>query len=343
MGRHVRDGRSQILKRGHDLRRYDESDVRLRPGAPNRARTKRRPEHAEAKPAMVVGIARGRQLCALDGEETLVATVRARELGRRGVAVGDRVHLDGDVSGAPDTLARIVRVDDRTSALRRTAEDDGATTTRERVVVANATQLLIVVAAADPPPRVGLVRRALVAAYVEGIVPRLAITKADLADPAEFEAEFNGLKLDILRCGQEDDLAELEGLFEEELTVLLGHSGVGKSTLVNRLAPSANRVVGELTRIGKGKHTSTDARAFPLSEGGWVVDTPGVRSFGLGHVTPEQVIWAFSDLAEAAEECPRGCGHLGPPADPECLLDELPDQERVTAVRELMRSVGISA
>lgn len=112
------------MKRGQDLSRYDESDVRLRPGAPNRARTKRRPEHTEAKPAMVVGIARGRQLCALEDSDILVPTVRARELGRRGVVVGDRVHLDGDVSGAADTLARIVRVDKRSSALRRTAEDD---------------------------------------------------------------------------------------------------------------------------------------------------------------------------------------------------------------------------
>ena len=291
---------------------------------------------------MVIGIARGRQLCAMDGSDALVTTVRARELGRRGVVVGDRVHLDGDVSGTPDTLARIVRVDERSSALRRTADDDtgSANGPLERVVVANASQLLIVVAAADPPPSAGLVRRALVAAYAEGITPLLAITKTDLADPSEFQAGFNGLGLDIVHCGKEDDLAELEGVFEEQLTVLLGHSGVGKSTLVNRLAPSANRVVGELTRIGKGKHTSTDARAFPLPDGGWVVDTPGIRSFGLGHVTAEQVLGAFRDLAEAAEDCPRGCGHLGPPADPECLLDELPDQERVCAVRELMRAVS---
>jgi ribosome biogenesis GTPase len=268
--------------------------------------------------------------------------VRARELGRRGVVVGDRVRLDGDVSGAADTLARIVRVDKRSSALRRTADDDAGSPGGglERAVVANASQLLIVVAAADPPPRMGLVRRALVAAYAEGIVPRLAITKTDLADPAEFEAGFSGLELDIRRCGQEDDLADLKELFENQLTVLLGHSGVGKSTLVNRLAPSANRVVGELTRIGKGKHTSTDARAFPLPHGGWIVDTPGVRSFGLGHVSPEQVLGAFCDLTEATEDCPRGCGHLGPPADPECQLDGLADQARVTAVRELMRSVG---
>jgi ribosome biogenesis GTPase len=63
--------------------------------------------------------------------------------------------------------------------------------------------------------------------------------------------------------------------------------------------------------------------ALPLPDGGWVVDTPGVRSFGLAHVTPDDVIKAFDDLASAVEECPRGCGHLGPPADPECALDAL--------------------
>ena len=112
-------------------------------------------------------------------------------------------------------------------------------------------------------------------------------------------------------------------MLTDKVTVLLGHSGVGKSTLVNRLVPEADRATGEVTDIGRGRHTSTQSVALPLSLGGWVIDTPGIRSFGLAHIEPDDVLLAFSDLAEAIKDCPRGCGHMGPPADPECALDTL--------------------
>ena len=123
-----------------------------------------------------------------------------------------------------------------------------------------------------------------------------------------------------------------------KVTVLLGHSGVGKSTLVNRLVPEADRATGAVTDIGRGRHTSTQSVALPLSLGGWVIDTPGIRSFGLAHIEPDDVMLAFSDLAEAIKDCPRGCGHLGPPADPECALDSLtgPAAGRVAAARRLL-------
>jgi len=84
----------------------------------------------------------------------------------------------------------------------------------------------------------------------------------------------------------------------------------------------AERAVGEVTAAGKGRHTSTSAVALPLPGGGWVVDTPGIRSFGLAHVNADDVVKAFADPSVATEDRPRGCGHLGPPADPECALDE---------------------
>jgi len=78
--------------------------------------------------------------------------------------------------------------------------------------------------------------------------------------------------------------------------------------------------------------------ALPLRFGGWVIDTPGIRSFGLAHIEPDDVLLAFSDLAEAMKDCPRGCGHMGPPADPECALDTLagPAAGRVAAARRLL-------
>jgi len=314
---------------------YDESDVRVRSGRGSRPRTKTRPEHADARQAMVISVDRGRWGCVLDGHPGgRVTAMRARELGRTPIVVGDDVDVVGDLSGRPDTLARIVRRGPRRTVLRRTADD---TDPSERVVVANADQLLIVVALADPPPRSGLVDRALIAAYAGGLTPILCLTKTDLAPSEPFAAQFADLDLTITTAGRDDPLDAVAPLLAGRTTVLLGHSGVGKSTLVNRLVPQADRAVGEVTDIGRGRHTSTQSVALPLGNG-WVIDTPGIRSFGLAHIEPDDVLLAFSDLAEAIKDCPRGCGHLGPPADPECALDTLTGAaaRRVSATRRLL-------
>ena len=322
---------------------YDESDVKIRSGRGSRPRTKTRPEHADAVTAMVVTVDRGRWGCVLDGDpHRPVTAMRARELGRTPIVVGDEVDVVGDLSGRPDTLARIVRRGERRTVLRRTADDTDPT---ERVVVANADQLLMVVALADPPPRTGLVDRALIAAYAGGIRPILCLTKTDLAPADAFAEQFADLDITVITAGRDDPLAEVEGLLTGRVTVLLGHSGVGKSTLVNRLVPQADRATGEVSGVGKGKHTSTQSVALPLPGGGWVIDTPGIRSFGLAHIEPDDVLRAFSDLAAIIEDCPRGCGHLGAPADPECALDSLsgPQARRVAAARRLLTALNDAA
>jgi len=301
---------------------YDESAVRVRPNPKaNKPRTKIRPEHANAQSGRVFSVDRGRYGVWIDentaDERQLIAT-RARELGKNSVVTGDWVDLVGDTTGDEGSLARIVRIQPRSSLLRRSADDTDAV---ERIIVANADQMLIVVAAANPEPRTRLVDRYLVAAFDAGITPILCITKTDLQDPAEFLANFAGLDIRVFESRSDDfPIDEITEAMLGHTTVAVGHSGVGKSTLVNALVPDANRAIGRVNDVtGRGRHTSSSTVSLRIGTG-WIVDTPGVRSFGLGHVDPSNILKSFTDLAELAEKCPRGCTHL--PDAPDCAIIE---------------------
>ncbi|MGG7509665.1 ribosome small subunit-dependent GTPase A [Plantibacter sp. YIM 135249] len=304
----------------------DESSIRTRPNPKaNRPRTKTRPEHRDALTARVLGVDRGRYTVLLDegtDDERVLTSTRARELRKQAIVTGDRVDVVGDTSGAEGTLSRIVRIQPRKTLLRRSGDDTDA---MERVVVANADQMLIVVAAANPEPRARLVDRYLVAAFDAGITPMLCITKTDLQDPDEFLANFAGLGLRVFRS--REDAMPVEEISEALVghdTVFVGHSGVGKSTLVNAVVPTADRATGHVNVVtGRGRHTSSSTvslRVVAPTGTGWVIDTPGVRSFGLGHVNTDNILKSFTDLAEIAEDCPRGCTHL--PDAPDCAMNE---------------------
>ena len=290
--------------------------MHVRPGRNStRARSKQRPDHEDAVRGMVIAVDRGRYAVLIEGVP--VTTMRARELGRKGIVVGDQVDVVGDRSGATDTLARVVRVAERVTVLRRTADDNDPF---ERVIVANADQLVVVSALADPEPSFGLIDRCLVAALSANIEPVLVLTKADLASPAPVLERYEALSVPSVVIGRGDDLGAVRERLVNHLSVLIGHSGVGKSTLINALVPAALRTTGVVSAIGKGRHTSTSAVAIPLPEGGWVIDTPGIRSFGLAHVGADDLLWAFPDLEDGATTCPPGCEHLADSAG--CRLDE---------------------
>ena len=317
--------------------RYDEHDYESyeRPRRRTRPRTKERPSYDEAEAATVVAVDRGRYTCLADAGPTVTA-MKSRPLGRKGVVVGDRVRLVGDTSGADGSLARIVTVDERTSVLRRTADDDDPI---ERVIVANADQLVIVTALADPEPRTGLIDRALVAAYDAGMDPLLCLTKSDLASPDDLLAAYQPLGVEWVVTRRGEDVAPVLERLTGRSNVLVGHSGVGKSTLVNALVPEAGRETGGVNAVtGRGRHTSTSAVMLSLPGGGWIVDTPGIRSFGLAHVDVDQLIEAFPDLHDLTLSCPRGCTHAA--SEPECGLDEAgPEQvARVDSFRRLLDS-----
>lgn len=318
----------------------DEDDVRTRPSRGNAPRrSKDQPTYQDAVDAFVVTVDRGRITCAPESDHTRrIVAVKARGLGRKAVVVGDRVGLVGDISGDTGSLARIVRRDERHSTLRRSADDADA---HERVIVANAHRIAIVVAAANPEPRTGLIDRCLVAAYAEHMDALLIVTKTDLGDPNALIDYYRPLGVQVFTSAQGSISPELHDALSQGTTVLVGHSGVGKSTLLNALVPQAQRRIGNVNVVtGRGRHTSTSAEGWPLDASGWVIDTPGIRSFGLAHVNADAVVESFPTLAETIENCPRGCSH----DEAECALGQAAAANSATAdlvdsVRRLLRGI----
>lgn len=305
-------------------REYDESDVRIRPSRTTRRRSKDRPSHDGSSTAFVTTVDRGRTTCVVEeenGELRVVTAMKARELGPKSVVVGDLVQLVGDISGDEGSLSRIVSVNERRNSLKRTVDDAAKV---ERTIVANIDQLLIVVASANPEPRRGLIDRFLVSAFIEKITPVIVVTKVDVAPVPDFIESYRLLGVSIITTSSKgsnraSEVAGIKEILKDKTSVLVGHSGVGKSTLINDLVPDAERITGDVNDVtGRGRHTSSSAIALPLSNGGWIIDTPGIRAFGLSHLEPAKIVEAFPDFSSIIENCMPNCSHN----EESCALNE---------------------
>jgi len=320
-------------------REYDESDARIRPSRTTRRRTKDRPSHSDSITAFVTTVDRGRTTCVTD-DGVVITAMKARELGPKSVVVGDLVEIVGDVTGDEGSLARIVVVNERTNSLSRTVDDAARV---ERTIVANIDQLLIVVASANPEPRRGLIDRFLVSAFHESIKPIIVVTKVDISPVPDFIQEYAALGVDIITTSSKTesrtkDIATILEILDEKISVLVGHSGVGKSTLINDLVPHADRMTGDVNDVtGRGRHTSSSAIALPLENGGWIIDTPGIRAFGLSHLNKDRIIESFPDIYQVAQRCMPNCSHH----EISCSLNRWIESDAALQVERLRRVTSL--
>jgi ribosome biogenesis GTPase len=282
----------------------------------------------------------------------VLAKLRGKLLttGKRGkersvLAIGDRVSVafEGDEAVVEERRERRSKISRRHPRERH----------REQVLAANVDRLLIVAAAERPEFLPRLVDRYLVAASVEGLEAGIALTKCDLVDAARADVlaqAYEALGIPVFRIAQGDEAGLLklrEGFLNGHVTVLMGQSGVGKSTLRNAILPEHVRraKTGAVSdKWGKGKHVTTAATFEPLPAGGFLVDTPGVREFGLWKLEPAELHHHFPEFEDAACRF-RDCSHHHEPgcglrqavesgkADPERLASLL-------AIAESLRAEG---
>jgi ribosome biogenesis GTPase len=267
------------------------------------------------------------------GGEERESTIAGR-LRRARPVVGDRV----EIRELPDRSVRVEAVLPRHGILLR-----GAFRNEEKIVAANVDVLVIVTAVADPPLRMGLIDRYLVAAWRGEIEAMIALTKVDLpydeGEVARVHEIYGGLGHRViglsLRTGE--GLDELRGALVDRVTVLAGHSGVGKTSLTNALTGRTD-ATGELNPVSdRGRHTTTGARYMDLPGGGALIDTAGIRSFGIAGVAADDLQKAFPEIAAAAEDCEwEGCLHRE--GEDGCAVEGAPgvSPERLASYRKLL-------
>lgn len=260
------------------------------------------------------------------------------------IVVGDRVTVD---AGSVQTIAP------RRNRFERAAAGASASG-RLQVTAANLDRVLAVVALRDPPLSEGLVDRFAITAEFLGLPLALAFTKSDLASPQEIDAARAlyaraGYETFVVAAREGRGIAELRRALEGTRTLLVGHSGVGKSTLLNALVPGLELKIGEVNeKTGKGRHTTTAATLFRISDGPpptEVIDTPGVRAFGLPRIKAFDLARLFPECRDRGDCRFNDCSHR---SEPDCavraaLEDEVLGPARYAAYLKLRAELEGSA
>jgi ribosome biogenesis GTPase len=266
------------------------------------------------------------------GEENLVVPFR-RKLRWHGpedhqrLVVGDRVILEGGKGQAV-----VAEVLPRTTTLTRKAPGEE----RPRVIAANVDQAVVVMAAKLPEPNPRLLDRLLVACHHAGIQPIICINKVDqgteLVEPWLGDYQDAGYEIYLTSARTARGMGNLKRCLTGKTTLFCGPSGVGKSALLNAIHPGYRLQEGSISdATGKGRHTTTTAQLLPLPGGGFVVDTPGIREFGLWDLKPEQLASLFPEIARLAEECAfANCTH---DKEPSCAVRRAAEEGRLSARR----------
>ena len=247
------------------------------------------------------------------------------------LTVGDSVFLE---TGTPSGTWAIGEIHPRKSQLARRMPGGGH---GERIVAANVDQVVIVFAAAKPEPHVRMLDRFLVIAEGNALDARIVINKIDLVDEAETRRRFAdyeraGYPMDFTSTKRAIGLDELHDALAGRTSVLSGPSGVGKSSLLNGMYPGLNLRVGEISEsVNKGRHTTVGGLMHPLPDGGYVVDTPGLREVGMWGMPSEHLDSCFPELRRYLEQCRFGdCTHL---AEPECAVRAAVEAGEISADR----------
>lgn len=274
------------------------------------------------------------------GATAEVATIHGQELGEPipchlrsnlgEVVCGDRVSFR-----VADGEGLVTAVEPRSRRLARPSPFGG-----DKVMAANIDQLLIV-GSLMPLPGPDTIDRFLIAAELTDIEAVVVLNKIDLAKRSEALDELREDLSELYRSlghrvietsiTRPEDLEDLQATLANRTSALVGQSGVGKSSLVQALLPDQALRVGELDERGQGKHTTSQGRLYTLPTGGWLIDSPGIRAFGLSDLHRDQILVGFPDVAEAANQCKfRDCKHE---SEPGCGVHAALEDESLSDLR----------